>query len=148
MVNDSTHAMNLGLAAGALAAIPATIAAGSVLAPRFGSVMRWSVLLCCASLLGVAAAQFLGAGHPNQWPLILVAATLMGFAVSLPFGRLIPGSRALRIVVTAMFGFAGSLLGLSLVTMAAFIAPLAATALFVWSLTRPSARGAATSIAT
>lgn len=140
-VNDSTHAMNLGLAAGALAAIPATIAAGTVLTPRFGSVMRWSTLLCCASLIVVAAAQFLGAGHPNQWPLILAAATLMGFAAALPFGRLIPGGRTLRIGVTAMFGFAGLIVGLSLVTMAAFIAPLAATALLVWSMTRPSAQG-------
>lgn len=141
MVKDSTHAMNLGLAVGALAAIPATIAAGTVLTPRFGGVMRWSALLCCASLIVVAAAQFLGAGHPNQWPLILAAAVLMGFAVALPFGRLIPGGSALRVGVTTMFGFAGSIVGLSLVTMAAFIAPLAATALLVWSMTRPAAHG-------
>ncbi|WP_232085354.1 hypothetical protein [Arthrobacter sp. SO5] len=141
MVKDSTHAMNLGLAAGALAAIPATIAAGTVLTPRFGGVMRWSALLCSASLIVVAAAQFLGAGHPNQWPLILAAAVLMGFAVALPFGRLVPGGSALRVGVTAMFGFAGSIVGLSLVTVAAFIAPVAATALLVWSMTRPAARG-------
>ncbi|MET3923329.1 hypothetical protein ABIB26_004290 [Arthrobacter sp. UYEF20] len=84
MVTDSTHAMNLGLAAGALAAIPAAIAAGMVLTPRFGSVMHWSALLCCASLVVEAAAQLLGAGHPTQWPLILAAASLMGFAVALP----------------------------------------------------------------
>lgn len=71
----------------------------------------------------VAAAQFLGAGHPVQWPLILAAATLMGFAAALPFGRLIPGGRALRMGVTGMLGFAGSILGLNLVTMPAFIAP-------------------------
>lgn len=139
---DSTRAMNLGLAAGALAAIPATVAAGMMLTPRFGSVMRWSALTCCASLIVEAAAQLLGAGHPTQWPLILVAATLMGFAVALPFGRLIPGGRSLRIGVTAMLGFAGSIIGLNLVAMAAFIAPIAAAALVVWSLIRLSGPGA------
>jgi hypothetical protein len=141
MVTDSTHAMNLGLAAGALAAIPATIAAGIVLTPRCGSVMRWSALICCASLLVAAAAQLLGAGHPGQWPLVLAAATLLGFAVALPFGRLIPGGRPLRIGTTAAFGLAGSIIGLNLVTMAAFIAPCAAAALFARSWTRLSRRG-------
>lgn len=135
-VNDPTRAMNIGLAAGALAAVPAALAAGMVLAPRFGSVMRGSALLCCAALIVVSAAQFLGAAHPAQWPLILAAATLAGFAVALPFGRLIPGGRGLRLGLTAVFGFAGSTLGLGLVTMAAFIAPPAAAALFIWSLTR------------
>ena len=65
----------------------------------------------------------------------------MGLAVALPFGRLIPGGRALRMGLTGMLGFAGSIVGLSLVTMAAFIAPSAATTLFVWSLRRPSAQG-------
>ena len=139
---DSTRAMNLGLAAGALAAIPATVAAGIMLTPRFGSVMRWSALTCCASLIVEAAAQLLGAGHPAQWPLTLVAATLMGFAVALPFGRLIPGGRSLRAGVTAMLGFAGSVIGLNLVAMAAFIAPIAAAALVVWSLIRLSGQRA------
>lgn len=67
MVTDATHAMNLGLAA-----IPATIAAGVVLTPRFGSVMRWSALLCCASLIVEAAAQFLGAGIPRSGRLSLL----------------------------------------------------------------------------
>ncbi|MDI3213468.1 hypothetical protein QK291_15660 [Arthrobacter sp. AL12] len=148
MVRDATHAMNLGLAVGALAAIPATIAAGTVLIPRFGGVIRWSALLCSASLIVVAAAQFVGAGHPLQWPLVLAAATLMGFAVALPFGRLIPGGRALRMGVTGMLGFAGSIVGLSLVTMAAFIAPLAATALFAWSLRLRNGGAAATTMTT
>jgi hypothetical protein len=108
MVTDSTHAMNLGLAAGALGAIPAAIAAGMVITPRFGSVMRWSALLYCASLIVVAAAQLLGAGHPTQRALILAAATLMGFVLALPFARLIPGGRPLRIGVTAVLGFAGT----------------------------------------
>ncbi|MEC5178996.1 hypothetical protein [Arthrobacter sp. CG_A4] len=139
MVTDSTHAMNLGLAAGALAAIPATIAAGIMLTPRFGAVMRWSALICCASLLLEAAAQLLGAGHTTQWPLTLAAATLMGFAIALPFGRLLPGGRSLRLGVTVMLGLAGSTIGLNVVTMAAFIAPLAAAVLVVWSLTRLAA---------
>lgn len=135
-VTDSTHAMNLGLAAGALATIPAAVAAGVVLHARFGSVMPWSPLLCCAGLVVAAAAQFLGAGHPAQWPLTLAAATLMGFAVALPFGRLVRGGRALRSGVTALFGLAASIVGLSLVTMAAFIAPPAAAVLFIWSMRR------------
>ena len=140
-VIDSTGAMNLGLAFGALAAIPVTLAAGIALTPRLGSIVRWSVFLCCASLVLESAAQFLGAGHPTQWPLILAAATLMGFALALPFGRLIPGGPSLRIVVAALLGLAGSVIGLQLVTMAAFIASPAAAALFVWSWNRLSAAG-------
>jgi hypothetical protein len=142
MALSSTRAMNLGLAAGALAAIPATVAAGIMLIPRFGSVMRWAAVICCASLIVEAVAQLLGAGHPTQWPLILVAATLMGFAVALPFGRLIPGGRSVRFGVTAMLGLAASIIGLNLVAMAAFIAPIAAAALVVWSLIRLSGQGA------
>lgn len=138
MIIDSTHAMNLGLAGGALAAIPVSLAAGMVLTPRFGSVMRWSAILCCVSLTVVAIAQLLGAGHPTQWPLILVAATLMGFALALPFERLVPGARLLRIIVTAVLGLAGAIIGLNLVMMAAFIAPLAAAALLVWLVIRLS----------
>ena len=132
MVTDSTHAMNLGLAAGALAALPATIAAGVVLTPRFGRVMRWSALLCCASLLVAAAAQLLGAGHPAQWPLVLLAAVLTGFAVAGPSGHFIPGGPSLRFGVATLLGLAASLIGLPLVTMAGFVAPCAAVALFVW----------------
>jgi hypothetical protein len=138
MIIDSTRAMNLGLAGGALAAIPVSLAAGMVLTPRFGSVMRWSALLCCVSLIVVAIAQLLGAGHPTQWPLILTAATLMGFALALPFERLVPGARPLRISVTAVLGLAGAIIGLNLVMMAAFIAPLAAAALLVWLVIRVS----------
>jgi cytochrome c-type biogenesis protein CcmF len=140
MITDSTHAMNLGLAGGALAAIPVSLAGAMVLTPRFGSVMRWSALLCCVSLIVVAIAQLLGAGNPTQWPLILAAATLMGFAVALPFGRLVLGARPVRIGVTAVLGLAGSIIGLNLVMMAAFIAPLAAAALLVWSVIRLSAQ--------
>ena len=132
MVTDATHAMNLGLAAGALAAVPATIAAGVVLTPRFGRVMRWSALLCCASLFVTAAAQLLGAGHPAQWPLVLLAAVLMGFAVAAPFGQFIPGGPSVRFGVATLLGLAASLIGLPLVTMAGFVAPCAAVALFVW----------------
>ncbi|MBG0739355.1 hypothetical protein IV500_08125 [Paeniglutamicibacter antarcticus] len=137
-VTDSTHAMNLGLAAGALAAIPAVIAAGMVLTLRFGVVIRWSALLCCGSLVMETAAQLLGAGHSSQWPLTLAAAALMGFVIALPFSRLLPGRNSLRISVTTVLGLAGSSIGLLLVTMAGFIAPLGAAALFIWLVTRPS----------
>ncbi|ALV47120.1 hypothetical protein MB46_18125 [Arthrobacter alpinus] len=82
-VTDSTRAMNLGLAGGALAAIPTAIATGMVLALRHGAVMRWSAFLCCVGLVVEAAAQFLGAGHSSQWPLTLSAAALM--ASQLPY---------------------------------------------------------------
>lgn len=140
-VTDSTHAMNLGLAAGAVAAIPATLAAGILFTPRFGSIMRWSVSVCCVSLVLASAGQLHGAGHPTQWPLILAAATLMGFAVALPLGRFVPGGTLLRAGVTALLGLAASFIGLQLVTMAAFIAPPAAAALFAWSWKRLSRTG-------
>ncbi|MDR6505787.1 hypothetical protein [Arthrobacter oryzae] len=46
----------------------------------------------------------------------------------------------MRIGVTAVLGLAGSIIGLNLVMMAAFIAPLAAAALLVWSMIGLSAQ--------
>lgn len=106
-VTDSTHAMNLGLATGALAAIPMVIAAGMVFTPRYGVLMRWSVLICCASLLVEATAQFLGVDHSLQWPLTGVAAGLLGFAIALPFGRIFSGRLSLRIGGITALGLAG-----------------------------------------
>ncbi len=140
-VTDSTRAMNLGLAAGALAAIPTAIATGMVLALRHGAVMRWSGFLCGVGLVVEAVAQFLGVGHPSQWPLTLAAAALMGFAIALPFGRLIPGRSSLRMGMTAVLGLAGSSIGLMVVTMAALIALPAAAALVIWSLAQFSKPG-------
>ena len=42
----------------------------------------------------------------------------------------------LRTGVTALFGLAASIVGISLVTMAAFIAPPAAAVLSIWALTQ------------
>ena len=128
---DATRAMNLGLAAGALAAIPAVIAAGVVLVPRLGAVMSWAAALLCAGLLMEAAAQLTGSGDPAQWPLTLAAALSAGFALSLSCGRLIPDGRFLRTGTTVLLGFAGVIPGLVLVTAAGFITPLAAAVLFV-----------------
>ena len=140
-LDDSTHAMNLGMAAGALAAIPAVVVAGILLTPRYGAVLRWSALACCASLVMEATAQNFGAGHPLQWPVVLVAAMLMGITIALPLGALIPGRSSLRIGMTAVLCLAGSPVGLLVVTMAGFIAPLGAAALLVWSVVRLSAWG-------
>ena len=138
-VNDSTHAMNLGLAAGALAAIPVAIAAGMLLTPRCGRVMRWSALLLCTGLALEAAAQLAGAGHALQWPMTLAAAVLLGFAMALPVGGMITSKRSLRLGLTVMLGLAGSYVGLTVVAAAGFIAPLAAAFLLAWTLKRLSA---------
>lgn len=137
-VRDSTHAMNLGLAAGALAAIPAAVAGGTILSARFGRVAHGSAFLCCAGLVVVAAAHFHGSGHPRQWPLILVAAVLVGFAIALPFRRLVPVGRVALVALTILFGLAASVGGLFVVTAAGFLAPVGAAVLLAWALLRLS----------
>lgn len=106
-VADSTHAMNLGLAAGALAAMPVVIALGMVLRPRFGTSMRWSTLLLCAGLAMEFAAQMAGAGHSLQWPLTLLAATLAGFSLAVPIARFVSAKAPARIAVAMALGLAG-----------------------------------------
>lgn len=107
-VADSTHAMNLGLAAGALAAMPVVIALGMVLRPRFGTSMRWSTLLLCAGLAMEFAAQMAGAGHSLQWPLTLLAATLAGFSLAVPIARFVSAKAPARIAVAMALGLAGA----------------------------------------
>ena len=139
---DSTAAMNLGLAAGALNAVPLTAAVGMVLYPSVGRVTLWAAVLAAGSLLAEAGAQLAGAGDPAQWPLSLAAGILFGFALALPFARLIPGSALMRTGATAGVGLAASFIGLNVVAAAGFIAPLASAALLVWAFWPPSARSA------
>lgn len=133
-IRDSTHAMGFGLAAGALVAIPAVAAFGVVMRQRFGPALGWSAVLVCTGLVVVAAAQFLGNGHRLQWPLILAAAVLVGFALAVPLGRIMSAKPALRLAATGGLGLAGSLIGVYFVMAAAFIVPLGAVVLLVWSL--------------
>lgn len=138
VARDSTHAMNLGLAAGALAAIPIVIAYGLTLFQRYGAPFLAATLTCCGSLVLESAAQALGADHLMQWPLTLASALLLGTALALPSGRLLPGRGSFRFGVTVALALAASAIGIFIVTMAAFIAPLGAAALFIWSLDKRS----------
>ncbi|WP_309074453.1 hypothetical protein [Paenarthrobacter sp.] len=140
MVTNSTHAMNLGLSYGAFASVPLLVLAGWVLATRLGSTTPWAVLLACTAMAAQAFAQLLGAGHPAQWPATLVAATLMGFAIALPLGRLVTVGRFGRIGVVILMGLAASTIGLPLVTMSTFLAPLGSAALLVWACRSGNAR--------
>ncbi|MGO4145585.1 hypothetical protein AB4Y77_10905 [Paenarthrobacter sp. YAF11_1] len=130
-VANSTHAMNLGLAYGAFAAIPLLVLAGGVLAPRRGPTTPWAVLLSCAAMAVEGFAQLLGAGHPSQWPATLVAAALMGFAIALPLERLVSGGRLTRIAVVTLMGLAASTVGIPLVAMSAFLAPVGSAVLLI-----------------
>ncbi|MCT9869134.1 hypothetical protein [Paenarthrobacter aurescens] len=132
-VTDATHAMNLGLAFGAFAGIPVLMLAGRVLASRLGTTTPWAILLGCAGLATEGAAQLLGAGHPSQWPVVVAAAALMGFAIALPFGRLVAGGVYARIGVIMVVGLAASSVGLPLVAVSAFLAPLGSGILLVWA---------------
>ncbi|UKA48980.1 hypothetical protein LFT48_16265 [Arthrobacter sp. FW305-123] len=137
---DSTHAMGLGLAYGAFAGIPLLILAGRVLAPRLGPSTPWIVLLGCAALCTQGFAQLFGAGHAFQWNTILIAATLMGFAVALPLGRLLAGGRLARILVVVLLGLAASVVGLPVMMMSAFLAPIGSAVLLFWSWKAGNAR--------
>lgn len=140
VARDSTHAMNLGLAAGALAAIPIVFAYGMTLFQRYGAFFLAATLICCGSLVLESAAQTMGADHLMQWPLTLASALLMGTALALPSGRLFPGRGSFRIGVRVALALAASTIGIFIVTMAAFIAPLGAAALLIWSLGKLSKR--------
>ncbi|MGO2542775.1 MAG: hypothetical protein ACTH8J_16650 [Specibacter sp.] len=135
-VGDSTNAMNLGLAAGALAAMPAVVAAALLLTPRFGAIVGWSALLLCAGLGVASAAQFSGAGSSLQWPLMLLAAVLGSLAFALPVSGLLSTRPAVRIAVGVALGLAGVVPAIMAVTAAGFIAPVAAAALAVWAWRR------------
>ncbi|MBD7996355.1 hypothetical protein H9639_13705 [Arthrobacter sp. Sa2CUA1] len=137
---DSTAAMNLGLAAGALNAIPVAVAVGFVLHRRFGRVIVWSTLLVCGSLLVEAAAQAAGAGHPSQWPLTVFAGVLFGFALALPCARLVPGPALQRFCVVVGAGLAAAFIGLNAVAAAGFIAPFMSLGLLAWSFSSPPRR--------
>ncbi len=147
-VEDSTHAMNLGLAAGAVAGIPAAAAAGAVLVPRFGAVMRISALLLCLGLAVVAAAQFAGAGHELQWPLMLLAALMAGFAFALPISRIVTDKLPACMSLSAALGLAAAVPALMAAAAAAFIMPVVATVLAVLLLPRLTGRGPQPSIGT
>ncbi|MET4060323.1 hypothetical protein ABIB35_001868 [Arthrobacter sp. UYP6] len=138
LAEDSTAAMNLGLAAGALNAVPLTVALGMVLRPWFGGVIRWTVLLVSGGLLFEAAAQFAGVGHPWQWPLTLLGGLLLGFGLALPLARLIPGCPLLRVSVTLGTGLALAFIGVIAVAAAGFIAPLVSAALLFWCFLPPA----------
>ena len=129
---DSTAAMNLGLAAGALNAVVLTAAVGMVLLPRVGGVIRWTVLLVSGGLLSEAAAQFAGVGHPWQWPLTLIGGILLGFGFVLPLAQLVPGPPLLRLSAALGGGLAAAFIGVIVVSGAGFIAPLVSAALLVW----------------
>ncbi|MER2135979.1 MAG: hypothetical protein ABS910_15010 [Arthrobacter sp.] len=137
---DSTAAMNLGLAAGALNAVPVVVALGAVLMPRHGRVILVSVVLAVASLFAAAGAQLAGAGHPSQWPLSVAAGACLGFALVLPFARLLPVSLPLRVCATAGAGLAASFMALNVVAAAGFLAPLVSAALLIWCFAPPSSR--------
>ncbi|WP_286179457.1 hypothetical protein [Arthrobacter sp. ISL-95] len=130
---NSTHAMNLGLAYGAFASIPLLVLAGRVLAPHLGPTTPRAVLLGCAAMAAQGSAQLLGAGHALQWNGLLIAATLMGFATALPLGRWVTGGRFTCIAVVALMGLAASVVGLPLVMMSAFLAPVGSAVLLVLS---------------
>ncbi|MCC3270851.1 hypothetical protein MUG94_01280 [Arthrobacter gengyunqii] len=132
LATDSTAAMNLGLAAGALNAVVLTAAVGMVLLPRVGGVLHWTVLLVSGGLLSEAAAQFAGVGHPWQWPLTLIGGILLGFGFVLPLAQLVPGPPLLRLSAALGGGLAAAFIGVIVVSGAGFIAPLVSAALLVW----------------
>lgn len=137
---DSTAAMNLGLAAGSLNAIPVVMALAAVLLPRRGRIIVTSMVLAVAGLLLEAGAQLAGAGHASQWPLTVAAGMCLGFALVLPFARLLPGSALVRACAAAGAGLAVSVAALNVVAAAGFLAPLVSAGLLIWCFTPPSNR--------
>ncbi|PYH00596.1 hypothetical protein CVV67_08665 [Arthrobacter stackebrandtii] len=131
--SDSTHAMNLGLAAGALAAMPLVVSAALMLAPRFGKVMWISAALLGAGLVVASASQLSGAGSSLQWPLILLAAVLGSLAFALPVSGLLSIRPAVRLAIGIALGLAGFVPGIMVVSAAGFIAPVVAGVVVVMS---------------
>jgi hypothetical protein len=132
---DGTQAMNLGLSAGSLAAIPLAVASGIAVTRRRGAWLWAPTAALIAALVAASAGQFAGAGHPLQRPLILTSAAGLGIAVALVFSRVLPGGRAVRSIATGgiiVVMAAGA--GLVAATLLPFVAPLAAIAVVVWAI--------------
>jgi hypothetical protein len=132
---DGTRAMNVGLAAGALAAIPLVLGAGISLAQRLGWRVWLPASALIAALVVVSAGQFAGAGHPMQWPLMLTAAGCLGIGAALVLSRWLPGSRVVRSILTLAAGAAAAAtIGVGLVVILPFITPFAAVAVAILAL--------------
>lgn len=135
---DGTQAMNAGLSAGAVAAVPLVLALGIIVANRFGA---WMWVAAGSGLLAlgfVAAAQGVGAGNSMQWPLSIGAAVGIGLVTAVVLTRALPHRGLPRVLlgIGVGVGTAGTL-GL----MAAMLLPLAAPIVAVWLLVWASRAG-------
>jgi hypothetical protein len=136
---DGTRAMNVGLAAGALSAIPLVLGAGIALAQRLGARVWLLASALIAALVVVSVGQFAGTGHPMQWPLILAAAGCLGIGIGIGaaplLARWLPGSRVVRSVLTvAVSAAAAPTFGVGLIVVLPFITPFAAVVVTILAL--------------
>lgn len=136
---DGTQAMNLGLAAGSLVAIPVALAFGVVVTRR-GAWFWQPTWAAIAALVAVSAGQFAGAGHPLQWPLILASAASLGIGAAFVVSRMLPGGPVIRSIATVAISVAvAASAGIYTVILLPFFTPLAAVTLVAWVIrTRPA----------
>ncbi|WP_087129753.1 hypothetical protein [Microbacterium esteraromaticum] len=141
---DTTRAMQIGLAAGALASIPVLYAVARLLAarrPRLRTQLWCGILLVALDIVWHAVATLTGALSSGDlpWPPVILAAVGIG-VVTFALLRTAPSLRWLlssALVLTALIPLWG------LLVMGGFIAPFAAVGLAIWCLhsrksTRPT----------
>ncbi|GAB7192578.1 hypothetical protein NUM3379_32870 [Kineococcus sp. NUM-3379] len=123
----SLPAMNAGLAAGALAALPLVLAAGLLAASRWGRRAAASAAAVAAALVVVCAAQLQGPAGP--FGTLLAASFLVGVVAVVPLASRLPGGRAGRGGVAALVAVAASWAALPLPVVFPLVAPFCAVVL-------------------
>ena len=129
-------AMNAGMAAGSLAAIPLVVAVGLLATRRRGRPLAVPTVALVGALVLVCLGQARG---PDGSSTPVVAASLLAaLAVVLPFAGRLPGGRLGRWALTAVISaVAGWTLTLPLVVLLPLLAPLLAVAFVWWTVRAP-----------
>lgn len=132
---DSTRAMQVGLCAGQLCAIPLLFCFGWILQDRrpVAAIRRWFPIVTLSVGLSITAldtmAGYSQSGYP-AWPGLIVIAIGLG-AITFQLLRLSGGVRVLLAVATGL----ALLLPVWLTTvMLGFLVPIAATVMMIWGL--------------
>lgn len=138
---DGTQAMNLGLAAASLSAIPLAVVLGNLLhtKPRYRSSLASATML--GALLSMATAQGMGAGSTLQITFLLCAGALAGLTAALLALPLFPYQRAARIALVVGITVATfTTVGLPAAVVAPFAAPVCAIVMLLIGARRNGAK--------
>jgi hypothetical protein len=142
---DATETMRLGILSGALVAIITVVSSAIAVHPRMGRTAIWVAAVLVVALIVLAASYAGNIDSPLGWTWLLIAATLTGLAGALLLAPVLPGTPLMRGGLIAAISVAlAATLGLMVITIAAFIAPVIAVAVTVILWRRPRQRAPVT----